>query len=248
MYVRLGFSVAINVNPDVLLVDEVLAVGDEDFQRRCKAKFAELKDQGRTVVVVTHALDTVRDICDEAALLHSGAMSASGPASEVVEQYKSDVGHPGDGAGAGDAHGGPSPGVEHIELISGGHDAPAGLRSGDPVIVRLHYDLDHALERPVFSTSIHTIDGVKVSGTRTDQTSPGTLQGRGYVDLEISHLRLAPGAYEVRGNLSGNGSAADSGTADRVVPFTIEAVGPTSNEEGIVPLGGTWRFHHRETR
>src|SRR5947209_16522447 len=85
MYVRLGFSVAINVDPDILLVDEVLAVGDEQFQRRCAEKFAEFKEAGKTIVLVSHALGSVRNLCDDVALLEHGHLRASGPADEVIE-------------------------------------------------------------------------------------------------------------------------------------------------------------------
>ena len=72
MYVRLGFSVAINVDPDVLLVDEVLAVGDEAFQRKCNEKFAELRNQGKTIVLVSHGLGTVQNLCDRVAWFSHG--------------------------------------------------------------------------------------------------------------------------------------------------------------------------------
>ena len=91
MYVRLGFSVAINVDPDILLVDEVLAVGDEQFQRKCNEKFAELKESGKTIVVVSHALGTMRTLCDQLALLEHGALIAVGPSGEVVDAYLGDV-------------------------------------------------------------------------------------------------------------------------------------------------------------
>ena len=73
MYVRLGFSVAINVDPDILLVDEVLAVGDAEFQRKCTEKIAEFRSQGKTIVIVSHSLPSVRTLCDEVALLEHGS-------------------------------------------------------------------------------------------------------------------------------------------------------------------------------
>ncbi|TMK87685.1 MAG: ABC transporter ATP-binding protein, partial [Actinobacteria bacterium] len=87
MYIRLGFSVAINVDPDILLIDEILAVGDEQFQRKCNEKFAEFKDQGKTVVIVSHALGSVRNMCDRVALLDHGRVKELGPASEVIDAY-----------------------------------------------------------------------------------------------------------------------------------------------------------------
>ena len=84
MYVRLGFAVAINVEPDILLVDEVLAVGDAEFQERCLAKFAEFRASGRTVVLVSHGMGNVRALCDQAVLLEHGKVIGEGTADDVV--------------------------------------------------------------------------------------------------------------------------------------------------------------------
>lgn len=87
MYVRLGFSIAINVNPDILVVDEVLSVGDEEFQRRSFQKFRELKKQGKTIILVTHAMAVVRDLCESVTWLSHGALQQSGPTERVVDSY-----------------------------------------------------------------------------------------------------------------------------------------------------------------
>lgn len=91
MFVRLGFSVAINVEPEILLVDEVLAVGDEEFQRRCLSKIRQFRTEGRTVVVVTHSLATVQTLCDRALWLDHGVPKAIGPADEVGRLYLESV-------------------------------------------------------------------------------------------------------------------------------------------------------------
>jgi ABC-2 type transport system ATP-binding protein len=88
MLVRLGFAVAVHVEPDVLLIDEVLAVGDEAFQAKCIARVRHFQDEGRTIVLVTHALDTVREICDRAAMLHHGMVHAIGSPDEVVREMR----------------------------------------------------------------------------------------------------------------------------------------------------------------
>ena len=87
MYVRLGFSVAINVDPDVLLIDEVLAVGDEEFQRKCLERVNDLRSAGKTIVVVTHSLTTVRSLCDEAIWLEQGVVREAGKADAVADAY-----------------------------------------------------------------------------------------------------------------------------------------------------------------
>ena len=91
MYMRLGFAVAINVDPDVLLVDEVLAVGDEAFTHKCLDKFAEFRRRGRTILLVTHSLDLVTRFCDQALWLDSGVVKAEGDPKRVIDAYLMDV-------------------------------------------------------------------------------------------------------------------------------------------------------------
>lgn len=91
MYVRLGFSVAIHVEPDILVVDEILAVGDSSFQAKSKEKFAELQRAGKTVILVSHSLGTVRDMCDRAAWLKNGKLMVTGTVDEAIEAYSYDV-------------------------------------------------------------------------------------------------------------------------------------------------------------
>src|SRR5688572_30687906 len=93
MYMRLGFAVAIHVDPDVLLVDEVLAVGDEGFTHRCLDKFAEFKRRGKTILLVTHSLDLVEKFCDRALWLDKGKTLAEGEPKRVVASYLLDVGN-----------------------------------------------------------------------------------------------------------------------------------------------------------
>lgn len=91
MYVRLGFSVAVAVTPDILVVDEVLAVGDATFQKRCRTKFKEMKQEGRTVILVSHSMSTVKDMCDEVAWLNQGELKMIGKTDEVVKAYNATV-------------------------------------------------------------------------------------------------------------------------------------------------------------
>jgi lipopolysaccharide transport system ATP-binding protein len=92
MYVRLGFAIAINVDPDVLVVDEVLAVGDADFQAKCFTKFQDLKKAGKTVILVSHSMDTVRSMCDHAAWLNKGELVAVGEAAPTIAAYENSLG------------------------------------------------------------------------------------------------------------------------------------------------------------
>ena len=87
MYMRLAFSVAINVDADILLIDEILSVGDEHFQNKCFEKMLELKKQGKTMVFVTHSMGTVKSLCDRAIWLKDGLIRMDGNTEEVVDEY-----------------------------------------------------------------------------------------------------------------------------------------------------------------
>lgn len=91
MYVRLGFAIAINVDPDILIVDEVLAVGDAEFQQKCFGKFGELRENGRTVILVSHSMETVRAMCDQVAWLSHGELKALGGAEPTISAYMASV-------------------------------------------------------------------------------------------------------------------------------------------------------------
>jgi ABC-type polysaccharide/polyol phosphate transport system ATPase subunit len=91
MYVRLGFSVAVSVTPDILVVDEVLSVGDATFQKRCRNKFQEMKKSGQTIILVSHSMSTVESMCDQVAWLDSGTLRQAGPAKGVIAAYTATV-------------------------------------------------------------------------------------------------------------------------------------------------------------
>ena len=95
MYVRLGFAIAINVDPDILVVDEVLAVGDAEFQEKCFQKFRDFKKMGKTVVLVSHAMSTVEAMCDHAAWINKGTLMAVGEAAPTIAAYTQSYGHEG---------------------------------------------------------------------------------------------------------------------------------------------------------
>lgn len=91
MYMRLAFAVAVSVDPDIILIDEVLAVGDESFQRKCLERMKQFKNKGKTIVFVSHDLSAVRSLCDEAIWLDTGKLQAQGPTGAVIERYLGSV-------------------------------------------------------------------------------------------------------------------------------------------------------------
>ena len=244
MYVRLGFAVAINVDPDVLLVDEVLAVGDAQFQERCIEKFGDLRAAGKTIVIVSHALESVRNLCDEAALLEHGVLQQVGPTGDVIDQYldevhanRADASEDGSRFGSGEAR------IERVELLGPDGRSTHCVRTGDSVTFRFHYRAIQPVERPVFGLAVYRTDGTHVTGpnTRDGDLVPDKIDGRGHVDFHVDRLLLLPGSYDLSASLYDFhiGHAFDS--RNRVLRFDVSN-GVPHERFGIVALGGTWAF------
>jgi ABC-2 type transport system ATP-binding protein len=244
MYVRLGFSVAINVDPDILLVDEVLAVGDAEFQRRCGDKFAELRAQGKTIVIVTHALSTVKEMCDEAALLEHGRLQMVGQSADVVDRYLGDV-FAVDGGAAVDAQSTPT--ISQVQLLDAtGHRIESAC-TGDSVTLRFDYALPEQYADPAITVSVHSLDGLEVSRptARLTPLHNGAVATEGTVDLRIDHLLLLPGTYDVLASVGEWGAPVRAPDRARGLRMVVERRDDTG-EHGVVSLGGRWEFAARE--
>ncbi|MCP4435905.1 MAG: ABC transporter ATP-binding protein [Actinomycetia bacterium] len=216
MYVRLGFSVAVHVDPEILIIDEVIAVGDEQFMRRCFEHLYDLRKKGVTVVVVTHGMDTVETMCDRAAWLDHGELQLEGPAAEVAGAYLKKVNaaereERAEARAAEESEGvkvdfdwtreadfGEEIEIRQVALLGPGDEPVNTLEPGERFAIKIDYMAHERVEEPVFGYGIHTESGVHVSGSNTklDGTSTGTLEGPGSVLLELGQLRLLPGKYE----------------------------------------------------
>ena len=244
MYIRLGFSVAINVDPDILVIDEILAVGDEQFQRKCNEKFAEFKDQGRTVVLVSHSLGSVRNMCDRVALLDHGRVKELGPPSEVIDAYLGGVhtdrepaeGEAGTRWGSGEAV------IERIELLGPTGMPVSWVKTGDQATIRLHYATRAPVERPVFKVIVSRVDGLEITGpnTREGGLVPDRLEGAGYVELTIDRFPLLPGTYDVTASIQDFSCLHEYDVHHRAFRFDVEQ-GEPRESTGFVTLGGQWR-------
>ena len=200
MYVRLAFAVAINVDPRLLIIDEILAVGDVSFQQRCLEKFVEFRNEGRTIVLVTHAMNTVRDMCDRAIWLTHGVVTAAGDPAELVESYTEsmlgDAFRRSDGSirrGSGEVQN------VSIELFVGDSTSPVKrFRTGDDIRLRLHYRAVKSIPRPVFGIAIERVGGAVVTSpcTRDVGLVPNSVDGEGVVDVSLGAVPLLPGTYD----------------------------------------------------
>jgi len=211
MAVRLGFSIAAHSDPDVLLVDEVLAVGDERFAHRCLEKFAEFERAGKTLLLVSHDLALVAEHCRRALWLDGGRLLADGPAAETVARYRERVaqeegkGRLEEGERRGDAEtrgrgegiGSGAATIEQVRLLDGAGKPAGRVRSGEAARLEMEVDAPSPLSDFVFGFALTTVAGSVVFGTNTDLEGfqPAQFAGRAVVGLEIPSLTLAPGVY-----------------------------------------------------
>ncbi|WP_225215636.1 ABC transporter ATP-binding protein [Cellulomonas avistercoris] len=237
MYVRLGFSVAINVEPDILLVDEVLAVGDEAFQRRSAAKFDQFRDEGRTIVVVSHALGSVRNMCDEVAWLDHGRVLEVGPADAVVGKYADATTQ----TPTEPAHVHPSD-VRMTGLTALVDGRPVQeLAVGSPIDLRLEWQADRAVAGLLLAVQLRTSDGMLIGTARSDALGPLTLgPGTGAVDLHLESWPTAAGTYVLDAVVLEQGEPERE--LDRLsdaARLAVVAEGARGHE-GLILLGGSW--------
>ena len=205
MFMRLGFAVAINVEPEIMIVDEILAVGDEAFQLKCYAWLERFQSEGGTVVLVSHNLGQVRAVCTRVAWIMDGQVRHLGPADDAVDRYVEHVrlGAPADTpltvvAGTGDAK---RPAVELTQVsLRDGHGNPATeIESGEAFTVEIAYHVNQRVETPVFGVAVHRGDDLYVYGTNThaDGFAVGPLERDGRIRLTYPNLELMKGVYRL---------------------------------------------------
>lgn len=201
MFVRLGFSVAIHLKPDVLLIDEVLSVGDLAFQNKSFARVKKLIDAGTPVLFVSHYPQAVESVCNRALWLERGRVRMMGGVPEVVGAYvESMVRHRASGPEA-------DPSLQpiritRVELLGDGVLAPERVISGRPVTVRLHYVCDRAIDAPYFAFSWHRPGAASWEIARCSMADDAIVypiaSGFGAVDCLVETSGLMPGPYVLR--------------------------------------------------
>jgi len=255
MYVRLGFAVAVHVDPDILLIDEVLAVGDEEFSARCVAKIQEMKYRGVTLVFVTHQLDQVRNLCDRALWLDHGRVEAVGDPMRVVDAYLQEVSGtppspPVDEApppeeekpretdeerwGSGEIV------IKRVALTDEWGRELVALGAGTGVTIDLDVEARVPQDDFVFGLGIYHADGTCVYGTNTEVEGyvPGKIEGTSRVRFVMPSLDLVAGTYRVDAAVhTRNGRAFDyRRNVLRVV------VGSRVHDVGVYRPKHEWKF------
>lgn len=196
MYVRLGFAVSVEVDPDILLIDEVLAVGDMNFQRKCIHKMNQFKDRGKTMLIISHDLKTIQSMSDRMLLLEEGRIMDYGDPSHVVQSYESLARMKNLKAlerdwGTGEVK------ITSVELLDGAGRNTREFKWAQPFKARVHYEAHKRIENAVFGFAFADDKGQIVFGSNTQIESHKVtpIEGRGFIDLMIDRMHLNVGTY-----------------------------------------------------
>ncbi len=196
MYVRLGFAIAVEVDPDILLIDEVLAVGDEHFQKKCLRRIEDFQKRGKTILFVSHALELVEEVCSRVILLEQGHVREEGRPRDVLRLYRKMVQERDERLrprewGTKEAF------ITGVRFLRSGGKEEKRFFTGQPVIMEISYLAPKRVDSPVFGISIHGQDGKNFFGTNTklENYPIDHIEGEGKIKLTIERLTLFKGAF-----------------------------------------------------
>jgi ABC-type polysaccharide/polyol phosphate transport system ATPase subunit len=242
MSMRLGFAVAAHLDVDVLLLDEVFAVGDEEFQRKCFGKIFEFKQRGGTIVFVSHDASAVERLCERTVLLRGGRVEFDGPTHDAILRYHRLLAAERDPEerlagltewGSGQAR------VADVELVGADGEARRQFLAGEPLTLRLGLVAEEALEPPRLVYELRGESGLLLAVGTLDTAEVGWTKAPGELQLrfDIGRLPLADGRFTLRLGLSDPAGGRLYHQLDDAVSFLVH---PGDGEGGLVRLEGTW--------
>lgn len=240
MYVRLGFSVAIEVDPDILLIDEVLAVGDEMFRRKCIKKIKDFQDRKKTMLVVSHDLETIKNISTRIALLDEGKVLDLGDPSNIVEEYLR-LGLYRKGELVIKEWGNRDIEIERVVLCDKDGIEKQRFVSGYPMYVKIYYNAKQKVHNPVFGFSITDGEGRLCHGTNTliENYAVGSVSGKGVMAVEFSPLTLLQGKYYLSLAIHSDDHKTHYHRRENWYVFWVE---PDRKADGFLNMPCRWRM------
>jgi len=251
MYVRLGFSVAVNVDPEILLIDEVLAVGDESFSHKCEDKINEFKRVGKTIFLVTHDLGAVERFCHRAVWLEEGRIRAEGEPLRVSDDYRQFVARREDETLTAQAEpereevcrwGDGRVALENVQVLDAAGKRKAVFEPGEGLIVRFSYAMPGPVEDIIFGVALNKADGSHVFGTNTEIDRKSVIDPplAGRVEFRVERQDLVDGTYFI----DAAAHAADGRAYDYWTRAASFAVRSNLGDVGVYRLPHTWKMDH----
>jgi lipopolysaccharide transport system ATP-binding protein len=255
MYMRLAFSVAIHVDPEIMLVDEVLAVGDQSFQAKCLQRIRELQHQGVTILFVSHELGTVSSLCSHVVWLEDGQVQLDGSVDQVLDAYRESVA----------VHGQPAPGqrVSHpadvpgirwgsgeteitsVEFLDGNEQSRHVFATGERLVVRMRHCAHQHIPQPRVGLAFYRTDtGVQLSGPNNFFSGYDIpfIEGEGYVDYIIPALPFLAGDYVVSAAIYDHAGNHPYDHWHKCAGFSVKP-GGVAEEYGLIYVPAQWDAH-----
>ncbi len=247
LYARLGFAVAIFSHPDIVLVDEVLAVGDAAFRRRALEALRRLISEGKTVLFISHDMWNVRRLCSQILWMDQGRVRACGAAGEIAERYMNEVNlealaNQGNAlqshrAGTGEVR------YASVDILDAGGRPATTIAAGDTIVVRAQYRAEQRIERPVFQIAIIDVDSglVITTASSTDAEVPGDVEGAGAIECRFVHPPLRARQYVLRLSITDRHQLASYDVITAGPRFAVTGHGHgvdglSEDEDGLVSL------------
>jgi lipopolysaccharide transport system ATP-binding protein len=265
MIARLGFSVATDKRPEILIVDEVLSVGDAEFQTKSFERIQGFQALGTTILLVSHSLEKVEQMCSRVVWLGHGKVVALGSAKAVVSQYLGRVaeeeanrltqerqereqvlaqGHDGNVQRPPDEWGNHKVEIVGVRITNEHGTEQTIFRTGQTMILDMHYIAHEPVQAPIFGIAIHRQDGIHVTGPNTafaDLKLP-RLEGKGTVTYTIPYLPLLEGLYQFSMAVVNQDDSEIYDYHDRTFPFRVINMGEAIKERyGLMTLRGEWK-------
>jgi lipopolysaccharide transport system ATP-binding protein len=254
MVARLGFAVATDVNPDILIVDEILGVGDAEFQQKSADRIHGFLRSGATILLVSHSLDAIRNLCNRAIWLDNGRIVAGGTADQVIDAYLGSVAAreetrlaqeqaqpvQQDRWGSGEVE------IADVRFIDARGQARHVFSTGEPMTARIRYHAKTRVDKPVFGIAIYRGDGIHVNGpnTRFADFDIDWIEGDGEIDYAIEHLPLLEGSYDFSVAIYDYACVHPYDHQHRLYKFLVQR-GSVKENYGLVYLPAHWE--HRRT-
>lgn len=243
MTVRLGFAIATSVDPEILIIDEVLAVGDASFQQRCFERIESFRQDGRTIILVSHGLDQVAQLCSTVAWLEKGTLQEVGPSYEVISNYsgKSHDAAPKIQGEIGERWGSREAEIISAEFMDSGGNSVKVLKTGEPISLQIKYQAPTPILEPVFGIRITQLHGTNVWGTNTKRMGfqIAKIEDSGIVTLDIESLPILSGTYDLTVALTDQHETYEYDHWDRKIRFDV--VQYNTFDEGLIQVPAKWR-------
>lgn len=252
MFMRLGFSIAVHVEPSILIIDEILAVGDQAFQEKCINHIYEMKNRGTTIVLVSHSLDMMRKLCTRLIWMEKGEMRAVGAPETLIQQYLNFLHERGYQPAVSSTQkefqrlGTQEIEITQVRLLDEQDEEQAAFMTGRPLTVEIHYMAHKPVDNPEFGLAFYRQDGVQINGPNTQFAglSIERVAGPGVVRYCIPHLPLLAAQYVISVAVHNSRYALTYDHHDKAYEFQVS--GGSREIFGMVEIPATWSWTPQE--